>query len=323
MEHTSRNERINQLCSKFDERVSRVGVGMARAEFAKRLAELEGEIERLSTKIEGYETWPRCPKGHVMGLLAECPECRLEAENAQLHRDWRIQNECIADQHDKLARLRSENESFKQLIKDTVYGMECPEICDSYGHDENCPVANPEVAWRQLREENTRLRAENELLLETIDALQPAIYIGPTTRTVFNEPISVMPDEVLRVHPDGRVEAITNPSCKPMEETTMPEEETSFEERVHQFNTLKLPGQPMSMHMGTSYLVNDLWGEVQKLRKERDQLSTDYRELSVEGSIQNYILVTIESIMEGNEVSDFALSFPIVRQIQDLKDGGE
>ena len=39
-----------------------------------------------------------------------------------------------------------------------------------------------------------------------------------------------------------------------------------LEKRVQQFITLSLPGQPMSMHMGTSYLVNDLWREVQRLR---------------------------------------------------------
>lgn len=39
-----------------------------------------------------------------------------------------------------------------------------------------------------------------------------------------------------------------------------------LEERVHKFNSLSLPGQPMGMHMGTSYLVNDLWREVQRLR---------------------------------------------------------
>jgi len=38
--------------------------------------------------------------------------------------------------------------------------------------------------------------------------------------------------------------------------------------RVNQFNMRSLPGQPMVMHMGTSYLVNDLWIEVQRLRKE-------------------------------------------------------
>lgn len=39
-----------------------------------------------------------------------------------------------------------------------------------------------------------------------------------------------------------------------------------LEERVQQYQTLSLPGQPMMTHMGTSYLINDLWREVQKLR---------------------------------------------------------
>ena len=41
-----------------------------------------------------------------------------------------------------------------------------------------------------------------------------------------------------------------------------------LENRVQQFGMMQLPGQPMGMHMGTSYLVNDLWREVQKLRAE-------------------------------------------------------
>ena len=39
-----------------------------------------------------------------------------------------------------------------------------------------------------------------------------------------------------------------------------------LEEKVKQFNSHSLPGQPMAAHMGTAYLVNDLWREVQKLR---------------------------------------------------------
>lgn len=42
-----------------------------------------------------------------------------------------------------------------------------------------------------------------------------------------------------------------------------------LEKRVQQFNSLSLPGQPMGMHMGTSYLVNDLWREIQRLRAEQ------------------------------------------------------
>ena len=43
-------------------------------------------------------------------------------------------------------------------------------------------------------------------------------------------------------------------------------EKDDLQDRVEKFRALELPGQPMGMHMGTSYLVNDLWREVQHLR---------------------------------------------------------
>lgn len=43
-----------------------------------------------------------------------------------------------------------------------------------------------------------------------------------------------------------------------------------LEERVNQFHSLSLPGQPMAMHMGTSYLIDDLWKEIQKLRMPKE-----------------------------------------------------
>ena len=45
-------------------------------------------------------------------------------------------------------------------------------------------------------------------------------------------------------------------------------ERDNLEEQVVQFMQGKLPGQPMIAHMGTTYLVNDLWREVQRLRQE-------------------------------------------------------
>jgi len=39
----------------------------------------------------------------------------------------------------------------------------------------------------------------------------------------------------------------------------------SLEARVMAFMTLELPGQPPMMHMGTSYLVQDLMAEVRRL----------------------------------------------------------
>lgn len=40
-----------------------------------------------------------------------------------------------------------------------------------------------------------------------------------------------------------------------------------LEKRYTQFMTMTLPGQPFSMHMGTSTLVYDLWEEVKRLRR--------------------------------------------------------
>lgn len=50
-------------------------------------------------------------------------------------------------------------------------------------------------------------------------------------------------------------------------------EKQDLETRVQKFNSLQLPGQPMAMHMGTSYLVEDLWKEVQRLRAELQVVS--------------------------------------------------
>jgi hypothetical protein len=36
--------------------------------------------------------------------------------------------------------------------------------------------------------------------------------------------------------------------------------------RVEQFHLLELPGQPQGMHMGTAYLVDALWREINFLR---------------------------------------------------------
>lgn len=40
----------------------------------------------------------------------------------------------------------------------------------------------------------------------------------------------------------------------------------ALKERVYQWQLMELPGQPAMMHMGTFYLVNDLWDAVKALR---------------------------------------------------------
>lgn len=47
---------------------------------------------------------------------------------------------------------------------------------------------------------------------------------------------------------------------------------TDLATRVGQFRCMELPGQPPSMHMGTAYLIGDLWNAVEQLRRERDEL---------------------------------------------------
>lgn len=42
----------------------------------------------------------------------------------------------------------------------------------------------------------------------------------------------------------------------------------ALEKRVEQFSMMQLPGQPIGMHMGTMYLVNDLLAAVKKYAEE-------------------------------------------------------
>jgi hypothetical protein len=54
----------------------------------------------------------------------------------------------------------------------------------------------------------------------------------------------------------------------------------SLEERVNLFNQMALPGQPLGMHMGTSYLVNDLARENNRLAAEIELLREALRPFS-------------------------------------------
>lgn len=41
-----------------------------------------------------------------------------------------------------------------------------------------------------------------------------------------------------------------------------------LKDRVEKFQAGTLPGQPIGVHMGTFYLVNDLWQEIESLRMQ-------------------------------------------------------
>ena len=63
---------------------------------------------------------------------------------------------------------------------------------------------------------------------------------------------------------------VTGMTDKKFYDMTPEEQMLDLKERVNRFNMLQLPGQPQGMHMGTSYLVNDLLRELEKRKDERD-----------------------------------------------------
>ena len=67
--------------------------------------------------------------------------------------------------------------------------------------------------------------------------------------------------------------------------------------RIEQFNSLSLPGQPMAMHMGTSYLINDLWKKILSLRAAGDAMA------DATGILRNKCIAADESGELGEQVS--------------------
>ncbi len=55
---------------------------------------------------------------------------------------------------------------------------------------------------------------------------------------------------------------------KKFRDMTSDEKYADLQQRVHQFNMMELPGQPLGMHMGTNYLMNDLWRELERTKSD-------------------------------------------------------
>lgn len=72
-----------------------------------------------------------------------------------------------------------------------------------------------------------------------------------------------------------------------------------LKERVYQFRSLELPGQPQIMHMGTNSLVWDLWKMIGELSVE------------LEKRIQVERLTDSSEIQQNNSSDNGALSEPI------------
>lgn len=78
-------------------------------------------------------------------------------------------------------------------------------------------------------------------------------------------------------------------------------------ERVNAFSTLSLPGQMPMMHMGTSYLVNDLWKAVRTLTAENAALEARVAEL--ETALHPFSKTAGEMFSRNWEKDDVALKF--------------
>ena len=77
---------------------------------------------------------------------------------------------------------------------------------------------------------------------------------------------------------------------------------SDLEARVRQFNEGTLPGQPLGTHMGTMYLVNDLWSSLASERQARETAERERdeaRELSVACAEARFYLP------EGKTIVDF------------------
>ena len=121
-----------------------------------------------STVIVGDNIELRCGVCHGTGesvapeVGKERPEMTLEACRALADEPDECEDYCVpCNQLGELREaLRWLLALFDLYLKDTTDGMECPDGCDSYAHEDDCPVAYPVEAWRLLRAEVEQLRAE-------------------------------------------------------------------------------------------------------------------------------------------------------------------
>lgn len=92
--------------------------------------------------------------------------------------------------------------TLRQYVADTSDGFECLPNCDSFGHEEFCPVSNVVAAWRQLRE---RL-AEAETVLRLYADKTTLHSIRGGGYAVFNSPGPEPAKQYFAKHenPEGR-----------------------------------------------------------------------------------------------------------------------
>ena len=118
------SKRVEQLCSEFDERIDRVGVGMARHWWAARLAEAEGENERLRDE---KDAWKRT--ANTMEEVVDNVRAALELESTH-----------YLIIHDQVAEVVAENTRLRTLNAELVKSLDSA-ICwmDALPHNKIPP----------------------------------------------------------------------------------------------------------------------------------------------------------------------------------------
>lgn len=96
-----------------------------------------------------------------------------------------------------IARLTAENEKVRkyaaemkesrdQFLQDSTDDMECLPGCNSYGHEEICPVVNTAEAWRKLRERTHNAERERDEAVNILDSLRSTVMV------FYNGPFSII-----------------------------------------------------------------------------------------------------------------------------------
>ena len=93
----------------------------------------------------------------------------FEKENAVLREAisdaWQTHTTCqqaLAEAQSQVSELTTQNRMLSQYLMDTSEGFECLPGCDSNGHEQTCPVSNPVVAWRLIRDQAQDLKSQLE-----------------------------------------------------------------------------------------------------------------------------------------------------------------
>ena len=104
----------------------------------------------------------------------------FEKENAVLREAisdaWQTHTRCqqaLTEAQTQVEELTGQNRMLSQYLLDTSQGFECLPGCNLDGHEETCPVRNPVVAWRLIRDQVQDLTSQLNQAKAEVQQLWP------------------------------------------------------------------------------------------------------------------------------------------------------